>query len=100
MVVVNIRDCRLLAFFILILFLSLADSAAAGEVDVRVDSTRNDVVTVFTPNSYDGRQAIPLLVMLHGLGNSGPRTSSRWQLREAGNDKNFMWVAPTGTGNK
>lgn len=84
----------------LVVQMAAVGGAQAREVPVTVVSTRTETVKVNTPDNYNGSDALPLAVMLHGLGNSGPLTSRRWNMEKAGNDKNFHWVAPTGPGRR
>ena len=68
--------------------------------------SRSQSVDVYTPSSYqhynnnlndgsDGDNGMPLVVMLHGLGGSGPGAARTQGLNAASEDLGFVYVAPT-----
>ena len=91
------------------LALLVALSACASSEGVRVDTLesaaegREMTYSVYTPPGWDGEQALPLVVFLHGGGDDGrvledkaavARTFDAWI--EAGDLDPFIMVAPDG----
>ena len=71
----------------------------AGErVDVDVVSMlRNETVSVHLPSSrISGTMMMPLVLLLHGVGGSGPELATYFGLADASEALEFAWVAPSG----
>jgi polyhydroxybutyrate depolymerase len=50
----------------------------------------------FVPESYDGSEEMPLLVMLHGYTGSGTVTAEWWNMVEAAEEAGVMLIVPEG----
>jgi len=61
------------------------------------DLTVGRPYTVFTPASYDGSTAMPLVVLLHGFGATGAIQEAYFQLQPLAESKGFLYVHPDGT---
>ena len=70
--------------------------ARRHEVTVRSEA-RTQAVTVYTPAQYydDGGGGAPLVVLLHGLGGTGPQIGKQYGMADASDDLGFVWVAPS-----
>ena len=70
--------------------------ARRHEVTVRSEA-RTQAVTVYTPAQYydGGGGGAPLLVLLHGLGGTGPQIGKQYGMADASDDLGFVWVAPS-----
>ena len=53
--------------------------------------------TVFTPSSYRDDTPMPLVVLLHGLGQSGEIVEAYFQLQPLAESRGFLYVHPDGT---
>jgi polyhydroxybutyrate depolymerase len=52
---------------------------------------------VVLPDSYDGQTALPLLLLLHGYGVTGPEMEQYTRFQTFANDNGILYIAPTGT---
>lgn len=61
-------------------------------------------VRINTPISYDNATAagqnvmVPLVVLLHGIGGSGPAIARQYSIDEVSEGLNFAWIAPSARG--
>jgi poly(3-hydroxybutyrate) depolymerase len=51
-------------------------------------------VSLYVPSSYDGRTAVPLVILLHGLGSSGSQKEAYMQLRPLAEARGFLYCYP------
>ncbi len=61
-----------------------------------IDLERGEL-PVTIPESYDGSEPTPLIVLLHGYTSSGQRQDSYFRVSNLANDYGFFLVAPDGT---
>lgn len=67
-----------------------------GRVDLHVMSMlRNETVSVHVPSKMSGAM-LPLVVLLHGVGGSGPELATYFGLADVSEALEFAWVAPNG----
>jgi polyhydroxybutyrate depolymerase len=52
---------------------------------------------VVLPDSYDGQTALPLVLLLHGIGVTGPQMEAYTSFRAFANSNDLLYIAPTGT---
>jgi polyhydroxybutyrate depolymerase len=52
---------------------------------------------VVLPDSYDGQTALPLVLLLHGIGVTGPQMEAYTNFRAFANSNDLLYIAPTGT---
>ena len=53
--------------------------------------------TLFTPSSYRDDTPMPLVILLHGLGQSGEIVEAYFQLQPLAESRGFLYVHPDGT---
>ncbi len=80
--------------FLSISILSYAQSSTPGTIE-HDGLTR--AYSLFVPDSYDGSEAVPLVLNLHGYGSSAFEQEFYSRIREIGAAENFLVVHPEGT---
>ncbi len=88
--------CLILAFAILIL--ECCHVAMAQPVLNFVDNGRGNV-RLYAPSTYDGSQALPLIVGLHGFTGSGTSHESYFNFLSQVEEREFLYMIPDGTTN-
>ena len=78
------------------LALSLAAPAAAGVNDIVIDLGRGPV-TVHVPDAYDGSEAAPLVLLLHGYTSDGATTEAYANFRAHVDGYGFCYAYTDGT---
>jgi polyhydroxybutyrate depolymerase len=82
--------------------------AACSESTSTVDSAPSVTTVVsedarpfalYTPSSYRDDTAMPLVILLHGLGQSGELVESYFKLQPLSESQGFLYVHPDGTAN-
>jgi len=56
--------------------------------------TRPRPVNVYVPSSYDGHTPIPLVILLHGYGQSGGDTADWLRIPSIAESQGLLWCAP------
>lgn len=89
----------LIAFIILALLSSvrLTAQARSYERTVRVDGRARSYL-VDLPPAYDGRRALPLVIVFHGGGGSGRQVRQQTGMTELARREGFIAVYPNGSG--
>ena len=54
-------------------------------------------VNLYVPSGYDGQTPLPLVILLHGYGNSGQGVEDYMQLRPLAESRRFLYCYPDGT---
>ena len=83
---------------LLVLCLLIAGVAAAQPISTTVDAGRG-AVQVYYPSTYDGSEALPLIVGLHGFTGSGAGLESYFDLITQIEDQQFVYAFPDGSRN-
>jgi polyhydroxybutyrate depolymerase len=76
---------------------SSSPTSADGRTDKLVANDRSRPFALFTPSSYHEGSAMPLVILLHGLGSSGDAVEQYFEVQELAASKGFLYVHPDGT---
>jgi polyhydroxybutyrate depolymerase len=74
-----------------------SSSADTPSFATMVASDASRPFTLFTPSSYRDDTAMPLVILLHGLGRSGTIVEAYFQLQPLAESRGFLYVHPDGT---
>ncbi len=91
---------RVLAFVLLVLMMCMCSPVIPQDTQTQEDSFEFEgllrTYTLFTPSSYDGTMALPLVIALHGRGGDNQSMINLTNLSQLAEQEGFIVVYPNG----